>query len=73
MRVQVNFVWVEGSDGTSINISGLQGCSMYALPARFHPVAVDFRDPYAQWRRTFGGLPETDGRPMPKQDTGVSP
>ena len=72
-NVPVTSVWVEGRGGTSIDIRVLQGCSMYALPPGFRPVAVDFRDPYAHWRRALGGQPYRRGRPIPAHDTGESP
>jgi len=71
--VQVNQVWIEGPHHTSVNIWGLQGCSLYALPPGFQPIAVDFADPYGHWRRTFAGTLTSHGKPMPAEATDGSP
>src|SRR5215203_250954 len=37
-------LWVEGADFTSLTIENVQGCTMYALPVGFRPIAVNFLD-----------------------------
>jgi hypothetical protein len=71
---QVDNVWVEGENDTSVVIGSVQRYSLYALPHGFKPVAVDFTDSYGQWRRAVGSGPERNGfNSPPGQDTGDSP
>jgi hypothetical protein len=70
---QVADMWVEGEDFTSVTIQSVQGCTMYALPVGFRPIAVNFLDAYGRWRVPIGGLPELGGKEVPAQDTGNSP
>jgi hypothetical protein len=66
-------VWVEGTNFTSVTIPTVQGCTMYALPVGFRPIAVNFQDAYGRWRVPLGGLPELSGKEVPAQDTADSP
>jgi hypothetical protein len=70
---QVNDVWVEGKHGRYVKIWGVQGCTMYALPQRFIPVAVDYTDANGRWRNVFEGYPQEDGKPLPKKGDESSP
>jgi hypothetical protein len=56
--VQIGNVWVEGKNGNWDFMNNVQGCSLYALPSGFKPVAIDFSDSYSQWRRAIGIGPE---------------
>ena len=70
---QVTDLWVEGEDFTSVTIESVQGCTMYAMPVGFRPIAVNFLDAYGRWRVPIGGLPESGGKEAPDQGTGTSP
>jgi hypothetical protein len=70
---QVADVWVEGTDFTSVTIANVRGCTMYALPVGFRPIAVNFQDAYGRWRVPIGGLAELGGKEVPSQDTADSP
>jgi hypothetical protein len=70
---QVADVWVEGTDFTSVTIANVRGCTMYALPVGFRPIAVNFQDAYGRWRVPIGGLAELGGKEVPPQDTADSP
>jgi hypothetical protein len=71
---QIDDVWVEGSDGRSVNIQGIQSCTMYSLPDGFRALAVNFRDAQGRWRRGLGSAaPSPDGKEMPARDTDDSP
>jgi hypothetical protein len=56
--VQIGNVWVEGKNGKWDFMNNVQGCSLYALPQGFKPVAIDFSDSYGQWRRAVGAGPK---------------
>ncbi len=66
-------LWVEGTDFTSVTIANVQGCTMYALPVSFRPIAVNFSDIYGRWRVPIAELPDLDGKEAPAQDTADSP
>ncbi len=71
--LQVNDVWVEGEHGKYVRMWGVQGCSMYAVPQGFVPVAVDYSDSIARWRHTTDGLPQENGKPLPSRGDESSP
>jgi hypothetical protein len=56
--VQIGNVWIEGKNGNWDFMNNVQGCSLYALPSGFKPVAIDFSDSYGQWRRAIGVGPK---------------
>jgi hypothetical protein len=71
-------VWVEGKENdkgerTSINIDGIQRCTMYSLDAGFEPTGVHFKDPHGVWYRSLHGPLRHDYQPMPDPDTANSP
>jgi hypothetical protein len=66
-------LWVEGTDFTSVTIASVQGCTMYALPVGFRPIAVNFSDINGRWRVPIAELPNLDGKEAPAQDTADSP
>ena len=66
-------LWVEGADFTSVTIENVQGCTMYALPVGFSPIAVNFSDIHGRWRVPLAALPELGGKEAPAQDTANSP
>jgi hypothetical protein len=70
---RVTDMWVEGEDFTSLTIDNVQGCTMYALPVGFSPIAVNFSDIYGRWRVPVGELPDLSGKEAPAQDTADSP
>ena len=71
--LQVNDVWVEGEHGTYVRMWGVQGCSMYALPQGFNPVAVDYTNSDGQWRNPVNGSPQENGKPFPSRGDESSP
>lgn len=71
--LQVNDVWVEGEHGTYVRMWGVQGCSMYALPPGFTPIAVDYTDSIGLWRNPINGPPKENGRPLPSRGDESSP
>src|SRR5215217_970338 len=67
---QVADVWVEGTDFTSVTIANVRGCTMYALPVGFRPIAVNFQDAYGAWRafqRPTSGLVQRAGPALHRQ------
>jgi len=70
---QVNNVWVEGKKGKYVIMWGVQGCTMYALPKGFMPVAVDYTDANGRWRNVFEGNVQENGKPLPKHGDESSP
>jgi hypothetical protein len=66
-------LWVEGADFTSLTIENVQGCTMYALPLGFRPIAVNFLDVHGRWRVPIAELPDLSGKEPPPQDTAESP
>jgi hypothetical protein len=72
---QINGVWVEGKNGTSILIDGIPSCERYALDGDFDPVAVHYNDTQGQgWRRTWDSLSDEYQDPPAKgTDTHDSP
>jgi hypothetical protein len=66
-------LWVEGADFTSLTIGNVQGCTMYALPVGFRPIAVNFVDVHGRWRVPIAELPDLSGKEPPVQDTADSP
>jgi hypothetical protein len=72
--VQIENLWVEGEDGRSVRIQGVQRCSMYALPADFVPTNLYFTDPLGgKWRRQQNGQLDDQFREMIPRDTDDSP
>jgi hypothetical protein len=71
--LQINNVWVEGEHGTYVRMWGVQGCSMYALPQGFSPVAVDYTNSVGQWRNPLSGSAQEDGKPLPSKGDESSP
>lgn len=66
-------LWVEGADFSSVAIENVQGCTMYALPVGFRPIAVNFSDIHGRWRVPVAELPDLSGKEAPAQDTADSP
>lgn len=71
--VQIDRLWVEGRDGRSIVIEGVQRCTMYALARGFIPIALHFTDAYGKWRRPVEGQLDHEYREMPTRGTHNSP
>jgi hypothetical protein len=71
--VQINDVWVEGKHSTYVRMWGVQGCSMYALPQGFRPIAVDYKNSDGRWRNPVSGTPQGDGKPLPSRGDESSP
>lgn len=69
----ISEVWVEGVSNRSVKIQDVSGCTMYALPSDFRPIAVNFKDEHGNWRREAGAAPRVLGQPMPARDTDDSP
>lgn len=72
-NLQINDVWVEGKNGTYVRMWGVQGCSMYALPQGFNPVAVDYTNSDGRWRNPVAGQPQENGKPLPSRGDESSP
>jgi len=73
-RDPIDEVWVEGRDDTSVKMWHVPGCSLYALPNGFVPIAVNFVDVNGRWKRSVGAsAPREGGSPMPASDTADSP
>lgn len=70
---QLNGVWVEGRNGSTVRINGIQRCTMYSLEPGFDPVGVHFKDPNDSWFRPVDGDLTHAYRPMPDTDTSDSP
>lgn len=47
--VQLREVWISDAQDRRIRVGNVPGCTMYAVPASFRPVAAHFEDPHAQW------------------------
>lgn len=71
--LQINDVWVEGKNGRYVRMWGVQGCSMYAVPQGFKPVAVDYTDSIARWRHPTDAQPQKNGKPFPSRKGEKSP
>lgn len=70
----ISDVWVEGASKRSVNIQDVSGCTMYAVPSDFKPIAVNFKDEHGNWRRAAGAAaPRLLGQPMPSRDSDDSP